>query len=62
MVTCKDHLILSEAGSDDVIEMYLNTSNEIFVHNQEIDARGWFFVITKSDWEQIKEFIDYQFS
>lgn len=62
MVTSNEHLILSSEKFSDQVEMYLNKKDEIFVHNQKEYAEGWFFVITKEDWEQIKSFIDYQFS
>lgn len=61
MVTSNEHLILSAEGFDDV-EMYLNSKNEIFISNMKEFAEGWCFVINKEDWEEIKKFIDYQFS
>lgn len=62
MVTSNEHLILDSEGEQ--MEFYLNDKGEIFVHNMtdEEDLRSMFFTISKEDWEQIKSFIDYQFS
>lgn len=50
-------IIKGETGIDEV-SMYLNDNEQIFVCNDEVDARSWFFLITKDDWPEIKDFID----
>lgn len=61
MVTTSEILLLQGDGFN-TVEMYLNSANEIYVHNeQEEDVMNWFFVIKKEEWEKIKNFIDSQY-
>lgn len=60
--TRSERFILSNARSNKDFEFYLNADGEIFA--QELGDSGYesFFVISKEDWEELKSFIDDQFS
>lgn len=61
-VAISEHLVLSPKegfGSD--LEFYRNVAGEVFVQSLSEEYPQFWFVITKEDWEEIKEFMDEQF-
>lgn len=50
-------------NKDQVIEMYLNNDNEIYIQDiTDPDSPcSFWFCLSKDDWDEVKQFIDDQF-
>lgn len=58
-----EHFTLFNANNNpEVIEIYINDSDQVFVQDKINDMDGFFFTLTREEWEEIKEFIDNQYS
>ncbi len=55
-------ILESETKSFENIVMFLNADGNVFVSNEQDDATNFWFSFTKGDWEEIKKFLDNQFS
>lgn len=58
-----ESLIITSVNKQfDPIEIFLNSNGSVFVGSDvNMDARDWFFIISREDWPEIKGFIDAQF-
>ena len=50
-----------DTSSFDLIEIYKNDSNKIYIGNEKLMPNNFYFAIDRNDWEAIKEFIDEKF-
>lgn len=56
LLICSDN----SAGSETPFEVYINSNEDIFITSQAEDSTGWWLVLKKEDWKNIKSFIDTQ--
>lgn len=55
-----EHFIVHNPESVADLEVYINTNNDIFICEPNVTG-GFFSIITREDWEELKKFIDKQF-
>lgn len=61
MASFISEVFIIENDNQSKVQFYLNSTNEIFVSEEEDDS-NFFFTINKEDWNALKDFIDEKLS